>query len=140
MSSRVIAGIVLLLAVSLGVAVYLLVRPTRIDTPSAIASENPPTTKANPTSAAGSPDAEAAGGDAMPKAAKKDAVVVDGGLPLRSGEVLDFTADVAKVSNVATLRLQTAEKRNFLGKSAWHLQAIAHTQNPLCTSANAAKK
>ncbi len=55
----------------------------------------------------------------------------DPGLPLRTGEVLDFTADVAKVSNVASLRLQTAERRNFVGKSAWHLQAFAHTQNPL---------
>ena len=55
----------------------------------------------------------------------------DLGLPLKGGEVLDFTADVAKVSNVATLELQTVEKRNFYGKNAWHLQAVAHTQNPL---------
>ncbi len=55
----------------------------------------------------------------------------DPGLPLKGGEVLDFTADVAKVSNVATLELQTVEKRNFYGKNAWHLQALAHTQNPL---------
>src|SRR5579863_1448292 len=53
------------------------------------------------------------------------------GLPLKGGEVLDFTADVAKVSNVATLELQTVEKRNFYGRNAWHLQAFAHTQNPL---------
>jgi hypothetical protein len=53
------------------------------------------------------------------------------GQPLRAGEILDYTADVAKVSNVASLRLQVAERRNFVGKSAWHLQAFAHTQNPL---------
>src|SRR5580700_6922510 len=53
------------------------------------------------------------------------------GLTLRTGEILDYTADVAKVSNVATLRLQVAERRNLVGKSAWHLQAFAHTQNPL---------
>ncbi len=53
------------------------------------------------------------------------------GLPLKGGEVLDFTADVAKVSNVATLELQIVEKRNLYGKNAWHLQAFAHTQNPL---------
>jgi hypothetical protein len=29
------------------------------------------------------------------------------------------------------LELQTVEKRNFYGKNAWHLQALAHTQNPL---------
>jgi hypothetical protein len=55
----------------------------------------------------------------------------EAGLPLRTGEILDYTADVAKVSNVATLRLQVAERRNFVGKSAWHLQAFAHTQSPL---------
>jgi hypothetical protein len=55
----------------------------------------------------------------------------DPGLPLKGGEILEFTADVAKVSNVATLQLQTIEKRNFYGKNAWHLQALAHTQNPL---------
>jgi Protein of unknown function (DUF3108) len=53
------------------------------------------------------------------------------GLALRTGEILDYTADVAKVSNVATLRLQVAERRNLVGKNAWHLQAFAHTQNPL---------
>jgi Protein of unknown function (DUF3108) len=64
-------------------------------------------------------------------ATSKAAPAGDPGLPLKGGEVLDFTADVAKVSNVATLQLQIAEKRNFLGKNAWHLQAFAHTQNPL---------
>ena len=129
MSSRVIAGIVLLLAISLGVAVYLLIRPARVDTSSAIASENPPPAVAD-TAVSGEPtDGEgAAKGKAV---AKKDAAAPDGGLPLRSGEILEFSADLAKVTNVATLRLQTAEKRNFLGKTAWHLQAIAHTQNPL---------
>jgi len=51
--------------------------------------------------------------------------------PLRTGEVLEFAADVAKMSNVANLRLQIVERRNFFGKNAWHLQAIAHTENPL---------
>jgi uncharacterized protein DUF3108 len=53
------------------------------------------------------------------------------GAPLRTGEVLEYTADVAKLSNVANLRLQVAERRDFLGKSAWHLQAFAHTESPL---------
>jgi hypothetical protein len=53
------------------------------------------------------------------------------GQPLRTGEILDYTADLAKVSNVASLRLQVAERRNFVGKSAWHLQAFARTQSPL---------
>lgn len=63
--------------------------------------------------------------------AKKNAPEPDPGLPLRAGEVLEFTAHVAKLSNVANLRLQVSGKKNFLGKSAWHLQAFAHTENPL---------
>jgi len=51
--------------------------------------------------------------------------------PLRAGEILEYTADVAKVSNVANLRLLIADRKNFLGKSAFHLQAFAHTQSPL---------
>ena len=51
--------------------------------------------------------------------------------PLRAGEVLEFAADVAKLSNVANLRLQIVERRNFFGKNAWHLQAFARTENPL---------
>jgi hypothetical protein len=51
--------------------------------------------------------------------------------PLRAGEVLDFAADVSKLSKVANLRLQIVERRSFFGKTAWHLQAFAHTENPL---------
>ena len=32
---------------------------------------------------------------------------------------------------MASLKLQVAGRGNFLGKSSWHLQAFAHTQNPL---------
>jgi len=55
----------------------------------------------------------------------------ESGLPLRPGEQLQYTANVAKLNNVANLLLKVAERRNFLGKSAWHLQAFAHTENPL---------
>jgi len=51
--------------------------------------------------------------------------------PWHAGEVLEFAADVAKLSNVANLRLQIVERRNFFGQSAWHLQAFARTENPL---------
>jgi hypothetical protein len=45
--------------------------------------------------------------------------------------VLEFAADVAKLNNVANLRVQIRERRSFSGKTAWHLQAFAHTENPL---------
>jgi len=48
-----------------------------------------------------------------------------------SGEVLDFTSSVAKVNNVASLRLVVDGRKEVAGTAAWHLQAFAHTQNPL---------
>lgn len=75
----------------------------------------------------------ASGVDAVAGAedAKKGVANPEAGLPLRAGEVLEYAADVSKVSNVANLRLQVAERGKFLGKSSWHLRAFAHTENPL---------
>jgi hypothetical protein len=56
---------------------------------------------------------------------------IEATVPFHAGEVLEFAADVAKLSNVANLRLQIVDRRNFFGKNAWHLQAFAHTENPL---------
>lgn len=52
-------------------------------------------------------------------------------LALKTGEVLNYTANVSKLDNVATLTLKVAGKGNFLGKNVWHLQAAAHTLKPL---------
>ncbi len=62
---------------------------------------------------------------------KKVLPPVDTGLPLRPGEVLEYSANVSKLNNVATLKLQVVGRGNFLGKSTWHLKAFAHTENPL---------
>src|SRR5205814_9510688 len=62
---------------------------------------------------------------------KATAAPADAANPLRTGEVLDFSADVAKLTNVANLRLQIAGRPDFQGKKVWHLQAFAHTENPL---------
>lgn len=51
--------------------------------------------------------------------------------PFKPGEVLEYTANVAKLENVATLTLKVVGQGSFLGKSAWHLRAAAHTLNPL---------
>lgn len=51
--------------------------------------------------------------------------------PIRTGEVLEFTANVAKLTNVAKLRLQVAGQKLLAGREVWHLQAFAHTENPL---------
>jgi len=68
---------------------------------------------------------------AAPAEPKKTPPPVDAGLPLRSGEVLEYSANVSKLNNVATLKLQIAGRGNFLGKTTWHLKAFAHTENPL---------
>ena len=47
------------------------------------------------------------------------------------GETLEFSANVSKVNNVATLKLSVNGRKEIAGKDAWHLQAMAHTQNPL---------
>jgi hypothetical protein len=72
-----------------------------------------------------------AGKPALSADSKKTAPPADTGLPLKMGEILEYTASVAKVSSVASLKVQIAGRGNFSGKSAWHLQATAHTQNPL---------
>jgi uncharacterized protein DUF3108 len=51
--------------------------------------------------------------------------------PLRAGEVLEYTANVATLNDVANLRVSVAERQNFLGNNAWHFQAFARTENPL---------
>jgi hypothetical protein len=47
------------------------------------------------------------------------------------GEILEFSGSVAKVNNVASLRLVVTGHKEIAGTDAWHLQAFAHTQNPL---------
>jgi hypothetical protein len=66
-----------------------------------------------------------------PAAGKAGVAEVDPGLPLRSGEVLEYTANVSSLSDVAELKLQIGQRRDFFGTNAWHLQAFAHTENPL---------
>jgi hypothetical protein len=55
----------------------------------------------------------------------------DPGAALRAGEVLDYSANVSRLDDVATLRLVIAGRGTLAGKPSWHLQATAHTQNPL---------
>jgi hypothetical protein len=62
---------------------------------------------------------------------KKEAPPSEPGFALRSGETLEYDANVTKLnSTVANLKIAAVEKRNTGGKSSWHLQAFAHTENP----------
>ncbi|MBS1841192.1 MAG: DUF3108 domain-containing protein [Acidobacteria bacterium] len=49
----------------------------------------------------------------------------------KAGEVLQFSASLAKVSNVASLRLEVVDKKETNGKATWHFQATAKTQNAM---------
>jgi len=80
---------------------------------------------------AGPPAGARRGKPAPAGTAKKDSPPAVVELPLKPGEVLNYTANVAKLENVATLTLKVAGKGNFLGKNVWHLQALAHTLKPL---------
>jgi hypothetical protein len=100
---------------------------------------SPRVSKASPTAAvsAATINRDTAGSSSAPVSLSKAAepterpALAEPASPLRAGEVLEFAADVAKLSNVANLRLQIVERRNFFGKNAWHLQAFARTENPL---------
>jgi hypothetical protein len=96
--------------------------------PPAAVAEEPPD-----RGVADSREMPAPSGDAarQPLTTKKTAVAADASSPVHAGETWQYSANVSKLSNVANLRLKVAEKRNFLGKNAWHLQAFAHTENPL---------
>jgi len=137
MSFRVKVGIAAVALLALAGGAYYWLHGRSNQPPTAIASEPektpaPAAAESSNAPTAGPESPAKARAEALPSGApKKEPVVPSSGLPLRAGEILDFTVDVAKVSSVATLRLQTAERRNFQGKSAWHLQAFAHTQNPL---------
>jgi hypothetical protein len=129
MSRGKVIGIAALVVLGCGAGGYYWVREH--SAPPAQASASPfdsepmsaPTAEAPPVASTSSPSASIGNKNGEPTA--------DPGLPLRRGEVLEYTANVANLSNVANLRLQVGEHRDFFGKSAWHLQAFAHTENPL---------
>ena len=87
-----------------------------------------PETTANSSPGPSSPIKPPAGTE---PATKKEAAPVETGFLLRQGETLEYDANVAKLNaTIAHLKLVALEKRNSVGKSSWHLQAFAHTENP----------
>jgi hypothetical protein len=119
-------GTLILVGCGLGVIYWLHAKAAKL--PPEIASAESP--EFHETPAAAKPASTEVAKPASPDA-KKPAPPVDTALPLRSGEVLEYTANVSNLNNVAELKLEVAGRGNFLGKSTWHLRAFAHTQNPL---------
>ena len=62
---------------------------------------------------------------------KTPPVVAEASGPVHAGEAWHYSANVSKLNAVANLLLKVVEKRSLAGKSTWHLQAFAHTENPL---------
>jgi hypothetical protein len=120
------AGVIFL---GLGSAGWLFYNNSRLTMPAATrAAEQHPAPSAAETIRSSPPAADPA--EAL-ASGKKTAPNPEAAIPLPEGEALEYTAHVANLNNVAALRLLIGERRNFLGRTAWHLQAFAHTQNPL---------
>lgn len=130
-------GAVLLVVAAGGAVLYA--THNRKDTSRAstvsLPSEPPPNSASGDPVAAdtadNSPAASASPRTESPAVDPMKPTAIDPNSPLRAGESWDYSANVSKLSSVANLHLKVVEKRNFLGKSAWHLQAVAHTENPL---------
>ncbi len=63
--------------------------------------------------------------------AGKKPVAAESGPQLRSGESLEYAANISKLnSTIANLKVAVAGEKSLSGKPVWHLQAFAHTENP----------
>lgn len=134
MSNRITFGTVLLLALAGGAVLFQMHNRKEVSRASAAARISDPALAApaeQPAVTASASPVTSPGPPPQPVDAKKSAPSIDASSPLHAGETWEYSANVSKLNSVANLRLKVAEKRNFLGKSAWHLQAFAHTENPL---------
>lgn len=114
------------------VGVYIFSHLRRTPPPNTNPASNwpvlPPPAATNPSAPAGRNAKEPAARGAE---AKKESAPTEPAFALRSGETLQYDANIAKLnSTVANLKIVAAEKRNLGGKGSWHLQAFAHTENP----------
>ena len=129
MSNRIAKGIAVVVVLGCAAGVYYWVRErSESRAQASAAAENAEPMNEAPRSL---PPATPSSPSAISSAMKNGEIVADPGLPLRGGEVLEYTANVANLSNVASLKLRVGERKDFFGKNAWHLQAFAHTQSPL---------
>ena len=126
---RIVGVLAIVLAVACGAAAFVWLRAGGQGkavvnfTPETPVAESRSAGEASPPPSAASAPAGAVG-PASPAAEPA-------GFAPALGEVLEFSGSVAKVNNVASLRLLVNGRKEIAGKDAWHLQAFAHTQNPL---------
>jgi Protein of unknown function (DUF3108) len=131
MSRRMVAVLAVILAVLCGAAAFVWLHAGGQSKTVVHFTPDPPVANADASSAsAAAPAGRNSSTPRMDSKSSANALPEPGFMPV-TGEVLEFTASVAKVSNVATLRLLVNGRKQIAGKDAWHLQAFAHTQNPL---------
>ncbi len=129
MSYRKVIGVAGLLALGCAAGGYYWMRQRNAGLARAWAAAR--ASDAMSTPATELPAAAPNGNTAALTPAKNSEPAADPGLPLRRGEVLEYTANVSSLNNVANLKLLVGEHKDFFGKNAWHLQAFAHTESPL---------
>jgi hypothetical protein len=130
MSRRIVAILAVILAVLCGAAAFVWLHAGGQGKGVVHFTPDPPPTTRNATPE--STSTAAPGPAPSPIATKSPAAAApEPGFAPVAGEVLEFSGSVAKVSNVANLRLMVNGRKQIAGKDAWHLQAYAHTQNPL---------
>jgi hypothetical protein len=131
MSRRIVAVLAVILAVVCGAAAFVWLHAGGQSKAVVYFTPDPPA--ASPRASATSEPAPSGDNATAPASAAKSAVSVPAATSFSpvTGEILEFTGSVAKVSNVASLRLLVNGRKRIAGKDAWHLQAFAHTQNPL---------
>jgi hypothetical protein len=134
MSRKVIYVLLICLFLFLA-GVFLFSRLARTPQPNRNPVSNWPAIAPAPSSPAATPNAPTPLPPKAPARSElgnsKEPAAAEPGFVLRSGETLEYNANVPKLnSTVANLRIIAIEKRNTGPHSAWHLQASAHTENP----------
>ena len=127
MGKKIVVGLLVVACLAAGVWTYRRYEATRPVTlfPGEAATAVAPRATEPPNTAPG--------GEPITKepAANTAASSEPAGFQPRTGETLDFIANVPKLNSaVANLKVKVGERRNVAGKDVWHLQAFAHTENP----------
>jgi Protein of unknown function (DUF3108). len=130
MSRRMVGFLAIFLAVVCGAVAFVWLHAGGQNKTVVNFTPEPPVA-ANPTATPEPTVPTAPKTEKQPTAAANESPAVPAGFAPPIGEALEFSANVAKVNNVATLRLSVNGRKEIAGKDAWHLQAFVHTQNPL---------
>ena len=130
MSRRMVAVLAVILAVLCGASAFVWLHAGGQSKTVVHFTPDPPAANDASSTSRAAPAGKSSPTPPMDSKSSANAAPQPGFMPV-TGEVLEFTASVAKVSNVASLRLLVNGRKQIAGKDAWHLQAFAHTQNPL---------